>query len=374
MRRPRLFSISRRSAPGAAPGTLIPPTDSAQPVIDVFAFTKDECAEFDDVDPEDLRDLRARAGVKWVNVSGLGDTASITRIAQTFSLHQLAMEDVLNLHQRPKVEEFEDHLFIIVRMVAREGTGDTEQVSIFLGEDFILSIQEKFGDCFDPVRARIRDRSSRLRTHSADYLAYALIDSVVDGYFPLLEALGERLEQLEEAIVRNPRQDSVSSLHDLKRRLISLRRAVWPSRDLLSALSRDEHDLLQPNTRMYLRDCYDHTVQLMDLIETYRETASGLMDVYISSVSARLGEVMKVLTIIATIFIPLSFIAALYGMNFDRSSSPWNMPELGWRLGYPFALALMALCAGGMVVYFWRSGWLGDGSRVDADREERAEK
>jgi magnesium transporter len=371
MRRPRLFSIHRRSEPGAAPGTLIPPADAPHPRIDVFRFSAQECEEIEDFDPQDLRELRGRAGVKWVNVSGLGDTKSISAVAEVFGLHQLAVEDVFNLHQRPKIEEFDDHLFIIVRMVDQSFSGDTEQVSIFLGEDFVVSVQEKLGDCFDPVRARIRDRSSRLRTHGADYLAYALIDSVIDHYFPFLEVLGDRLELIEDVVVANPRRQSVSALHDLKRQLLSLRHAVWPSRELLSALSRQRHNLMSPSTLVYLRDCYDHTVQLMDLIETYREIASGLMDVYMSSVSARLGEVMKVLTVIATIFMPLSFIASLYGMNFDRSVSPWNMPELGWPLGYPLALALMLICVVVMLAYFRINGWLGskDQSERDDDRE-----
>ena len=368
MRRPRLFSIRRRSRPGAAPGTLIAPLDAAEPVIDVIAFEKTECIEHYDVDPERLRGLRKRDGVTWVNVSGLGDTATLGAVADVFGLHRLALEDVLNVHQRPKVEQFADHLFIIVRMAALTGNGDSEQVALFLGKDFVVSIQERVGDCFDPIRARVRDEASRLRHQGADYLAYALIDGVIDDYFPVLESLGEQLEDLEEAVVSNPRRENVSMLHDVKRQLLSLRRAVWPSRELLGTLTREQHELLSAETRLYLRDCYDHTVQLMDLVETYREIASGLMDVYISSVSARLGEVMKVLTIIATIFMPLSFIASLYGMNFDRSVSVWNMPELGWRLGYPFSLALMAASVAGMIVYFRRSGWLGSRDRSDADR------
>jgi magnesium transporter len=371
MHRSRLFSIRRRSRPGAAPGTLIAPPDAARPVIDVMAFDRDDCHEYHDVDPEQLPGLGVEQGVIWVNVSGLGDAEPLSRIADTFGLHRLAMEDVLNLHQRPKVEEFEDHLFIIVRMADPAQSGDTEQVSLFLGRNFVVSVQEKPGDCFDPVRARVRDKTSRLRGQRADYLAYALMDSVIDGYFPELEALGEHLEDLEDSVVSNPQPESVTLLHDVKRQLLSLRRAVWPSRELLGTLSREEHDLFQPDTRPYLRDCYDHTVQLMDLIETYREIASGLIDVYISSVSARLGEIMKVLTIIATIFMPLGFIASLYGMNFDRAVSPWNMPELGWRLGYPFALALMGVCAGAMIGYFWRVGWLGSRSSISADRTEK---
>lgn len=363
MARPRIFSIRRRSAPGAAPGTLISPVEAGTPRIDVFAFGKEGCVEHSDVDLETVQLIRTKHDVAWINVTGLGDTGLLSEIAGAFGVHQLALEDVLNVHQRPKIEEFEKLVFIVVQMVADSVSTDTEQVSIFLGEGFVLSFQEQPGDCFDLVRARIRNDASRLRSRGADYLAYALIDAVTDGYFPVLERLGEDLENLEDAIVSDPRPESARMLHDLKRQFLSLRRAVWPHRELLSTLTRDEHGLLQRETRLYLRDCYDHAVQLMDLLETYREIASGLMDVYASSVNVKLSEIMKVLTVIATVFMPLGFIASLYGMNFDRRVSAWNMPELGWRFGYPFALILMVACAAGMIGYFWRSGWLGDGAR-----------
>jgi magnesium transporter len=240
---------------------------------------------------------------------------------------------------------------------------------VFLGEGFVLSIQERPGDCLDPVRARAMSSTSRLRNHGADYLAYAIIDAVVDGFFPVLEQLGEEIEQLEDSIVTDPRPEFVEELHAIKRRLLGLRRAVWPLRELLGTLTRAEHKLLESDTQLYLRDCYDHSVQLMDLLETYRETASSLMDVYMSSVSTKLNETMKVLTIIATLFIPLSFIASLYGMNFDGGVSPWNMPELKWRFGYPLALGLMAACAITMLAYFWRNGWIGNWKRDGRKRE-----
>jgi magnesium transporter len=370
MARPKLFSIQRRSEPGAAPGTLIAPPDAAEPSIDVLLYTTDECVQHQDVSVDRLRAIHAQPGVAWVNVTGLGNAAVIEEIAAIFGLHQLALEDVLNLHQRPKVEEFEDHLFIVVRMVLEHAPSETEQLSLFLGRDFVISVQEHPGDCLDPVRKRVQTGSSRLRSAGADYLAYAIVDAVVDGYFPVLEELGEALERLEDAVVREPRPDSVEALHDMKRQLLQLRRAVWPYRELLSTLAREEHMLLDRDTRLYLRDCYDHAVQLMDLLETYREIASGLVDVYMSSVSAKLNETMKVLTIIATLFIPLGFIASLYGMNFDPRVSAWNMPELGWRFGYPFALGLMFACAGVLLVYFRRSGWIGGRNR-DEERDNR---
>lgn len=363
MHRPSLFSIQRRSEPGAAPGTLIAPNEAEASVIDVFSFDRQTCFEEKNVGIDAVHASQTRSEITWVNITGLRDTDLIVQVADIFGLHRLALEDVLNVHQRPKVEEFEDHLFIVVRMIAEPGSTDTEQVSIFLGTNFVISIQETSGDCFDPVRARIRRSTGRLRSSGADYLAYALIDATIDGYFPVLESLGEELEQLEDSIVASPQPALVGELHSLKRLFLSLRRAIWPHREMLSTLSREEHVLLDRETIPYLRDCYDHTIQLMDIVETYREIASGLMDVHISSVSARLNEIMKVLTIIATLFMPLGFIASLYGMNFDRSVSVWNMPELGWRLGYPFALMLMGGCAAVLIIYFWRSGWLGAGDR-----------
>ena len=363
MRKPSAFSIRRRSEPGAAPGTLIASSEAEAPVIDVISFDSGRFVEYKNAAIDTIKAMRAQGDNTWVNLTGLGDTDLIVQIAEIFGLHVLALEDVLNVHQRPKLEEFEDHLFIVVRMIAAPESTETEQVSIFLGKDFVISIQERAGDCFDPVRARIRKPKGRIRNSGADYLAYALIDATIDGYFPILESLGEKLEDLEDAIVANPQPTLVGALHDMKRLFLSLRRAIWPHRDLLSTLAREEHPLLDRETRLYLRDCYDHTIQLMDIVETYREIASGLMDVHISSVSARLNEIMKVLTIIATVFMPLGFIASLYGMNFDRGVSGWNMPELGWRLGYPFALTLMGGCAAGLLIYFWRNGWLSNRDR-----------
>jgi magnesium transporter len=372
MKRPRLFSINRRSKPGAAPGTLIAPPNASPPIIDVLGYTGDSLVEREDISVDALKKFSARPRVTWVNVTGLGDTGRIEEIADIFGLHDLALEDVLNLHQRPKLEEYEDHLFIMVRMATRPGSTETEQVAIFLGANFVLTIQEKSGDCFDPVRARARNANSRLRARGADYLAYALIDAVIDGYFPVLEHLGEELERLEDKIVGDGGSGTIRTLHDMKRQFLSLRRAIWPYRELLSALSREDYGLIRKETRPYFRDCYDHVVQLMDLLETYREIASGLVDVYLSASSARLGEITTVLTVIATIFIPLSFIASVYGMNFDRGS-PWNMPELGWRFGYVFALALMAASAAAMVAYFWVNGWLGGGEK-SADENRRKPK
>ena len=229
-----------------------------------------------------------------------------------------------------------------------------------LGEGWVLTFQERAGDCFEPVRERLRHGKGRIRQTGADYLAYALLDAAIDGYFPLLETMGEAIETLEDSVVTDPDRRQVEQLHHIKRDLLVLRRAIWPLRELLGALLRDETSVITPATRPYLRDTYDHTVQLMDIVETYREIASGLLDVYLSSQSARLNEVMKVLTIIATIFMPMSFVASLYGMNFD-TTHPFNMPELSWPFGYAFALFIMATIATGLLWWFKRKGWLGDG-------------
>ena len=367
MARSKLFSIRRQSKPGAPPGTLISPLKASQPVLDCLAYSEAGFVEESATDVATARKLRSEYPVTWVNLTGLADTSALVRVAELFGLHQLALEDVLNVHQRPKVEEFDEHLFIVVRMIANADTGETEQVSIFLGKDYVLSVQERSGDCFDAVRERIRKGKGLIRGRGPDYLCYTLIDAVVDAYFPVLERVGERIESLENEVIRRAEPSSIESVHDMKRTLLALRRTVWPHREMLNAMTRAEHDLLRRDSQVYLRDCYDHTIQLMDILESYRETASALVDVYISSVSAKLNEIMKVLTIIATVFMPLGFIASLYGMNFDRTASAWNMPELGWRFGYLFSLGLMGACVAFLLYYFRRRGWVARSRRGDPD-------
>ena len=361
MKHPRLFPIRRQSSPGDAPGTVIAPRESAAPVIDIVAYGPAGYTEKFGAATDDLALLRQEHAITWVNVAGLGDADLILRIGAAFGLHRLALEDVMNLHQRPKAEEFDDHIFVVTRMSTPDARGATEQVSLFVGADFVLSFQEITGDCFDPVRRRIRQDKGRVRQAGSDYLCYALLDAVIDGYFPVLEAYGERIEALEAGVLLKPEPGNVQALHDIKRELLTLRRSIWPHRDMLNTLIRDENPLIHSETLVYLRDVYDHTVQLMDIVETYREIASGLVDVYISSISVRLNETMKVLTVIATIFMPLGFVASLYGMNFDRSVSAWNMPELGWRFGYPLSLLLMAGITAALLLYFRAKGWLGSG-------------
>jgi magnesium transporter len=267
------------------------------------------------------------------------------------------MEDVLNVTQRPKVDEYDGNHYVVARMPVTEEHLATEQLSIFLGKDFVVTFQEQPGDCLDGIRARIRSGRPRLRKGGPDYLLYTILDAVVDAYFPLLESVGQMLEDLEKDILERTEQRQIEELHALKRDLVTLRRYLTPLRDLNAHLVRPDIDLLEEKTQLYMRDCYDHSVSALSMVESYRDIASGLMELYLSMVSHRMNEVMKVLTVIATLFIPLSFIAGLYGMNFDPQVSPWNMPELGWRWGYPAVLALMAACAGGMLLYFRQKGW-----------------
>ena len=350
--------VSKRASPGASPGTLIADPNAVETRISAICYSADKIDEVHDCQATDLAELRGKAPVVWIDVAGLADVAAIEVVGDAFGLHRLALEDVINVHQRPKAEAYEDHVFIVFQMLFHAQIAHCEQVSMFIGDNYVLTFQERPGDCFGPVRDRLQRNKGRIRQLGADYLGYALIDAAIDSYFPILETLGEEIEALEDEVVANPKPIFVDQLHRIKRELLALRRAVWPTREMLNTLIRDELPQISDTTRPYLRDCYDHAIQLMDIVETYREIASSLLDVYLSSLSARMNEVMKVLTIIATIFIPLGFIASLYGMNFDRSS-PFNMPELGWRFGYPFALVVMAAVLAGLVWFFRRRGWIG---------------
>ncbi|MGE5175618.1 MAG: magnesium/cobalt transporter CorA [Hyphomicrobiales bacterium] len=367
----RRLHRGRRPPPGTPPGTLIADPESPPPVLTVFAYGPDVLIERENVSVEEIASFDGKAPVLWINVDGLGDVSVIERLGQRFGLHPLALEDVVNVHQRSKVESYPGNLYIVARMISLEARIGSEQLSLFLGDGFLLSFQERRGDCFAPVRERIRQGRPRLRTGGAGYLAYALLDAVVDRYFPVLEEFGERLERLEGELVESPTRAAMRRVHAVKRDLLTLRRSLWPLRETVQALLREETGYFQAETRPYLQDCYDHAVQVIDVLETYRELGSGLLDVYLSSVSNRMNEIMRVLTMFASIFIPLSFIAGLYGMNFNSERSPWNMPELNWPLGYPFALALMALVAGGLLLFFRARGWIGAARERDGEGDGR---
>ncbi len=299
------------------------------------------------------------ATVRWINVDGLSDPQAIGRLAEKYHLHPLAIEDLLHVTHRPKVEPYEDdgelqaRLFIIARMLElADGHLRSEQISIFLGRRTVLTFQESRGDVWDGIRQRARTPGSRLRANDASFLVHSLLDAIVDHCFPILELYGDRLEDAEVEVLQRPTPAAIQDIHTLKRELLLLRRAVWPMREVISALQREPHACMSDATRTYMRDVYDHTVQIIDIVETYREMATGLTETYMSAMSQRLNEVMKVLTIIGTIFIPLTFLAGVYGMNFKY------FPEIGWVWGYPVFWGICVVTALGMVAWFWKRRWL----------------
>jgi magnesium transporter len=321
--------------------------------VRLVAYGPEQFTELEVKDLHAIRDRLDRFPVTWVNVDGLGDASAIEKLGEIFGLHHLALEDVVNTPQRPKVDPYPDHRFVVVQMPQPGDRLDLEQLSLFLGPKFLLTFQERAGgDCLNPVRERLRQGRARIRSGGPDYLAYAVLDAVVDAYFPLLEELGDQLEVLETKIIDRPDRDAIAKLHQVKRDLLAFRRAIWPLREVIGTLSREETPLIAESTRLYLRDCQDHTIQLVEVIETLRDTSSGLIDLYLSSVSNRLNEVMKFLTIVGTIFMPLTFIAGVYGMNFQF------MPEIPHPYGYPAVLVLMALIGAMMLLYFRRKKWI----------------
>jgi magnesium transporter len=356
-RRQRLFSKRKVTHAPASPGTLVAPEGAMPPAVSVMAYDAERLVERELASSDDLASLSAEFPMLWIDVTGLGDAEVLKQLGDFFGLHALALEDVLNTHHRPKVEDYDQVIFIVLRMATiDEGRLDMAQVSLFLGEHFVITCQERPCECLEPVRRRIRDRVRRERFVQPDYLTYAVIDAIIDGYFPVLEHFDERLNALEDQIVENPERDLVTATHDLKREFHVLRHGIWPLREALRRLS-DQSPRIHEETKPFLRDCYDHVVQIVEILETFTERTAALTDLYLSSLSFKMNETMKVLTVIATIFIPLSFIASVYGMNFDRRS-PFNMPELGWYFGYPLALGLMVVVAVGLVIYFIRRGWV----------------
>lgn len=368
-RRFEVRRFKRRTAPGSAPGMVVPDPAAPSPVIRVIAYGPEGMVEQTIASLKEADPLFERFPVVWINVDGLGDAEVIKSFGERFGLHPLALEDVVNTHQRPKAEPYDSTLFLVAREMTLARTGgderlETDQFSIFLGDRFVLSFQEKAGDCFDPVRARIRDASGRFRQQAADYLVYALLDAVVDSYFPIVEQLGERLEEVEERILCEPCQRDVARLHSIKRNLFQMRRAAWPLREALNSMIRDGHSLIREETRTFLRDCSDHTFQIIDLIETDREVCTDLRDIYLSAVSNRMNQIMKLLTIISTIFIPLTFLAGVYGMNFHTEAGRWSMPELLWEYGYLAFWIVSLLIALGLLGLFAWLGWMGKAEKA----------
>jgi magnesium transporter len=368
-----LFS-KRVVPPGAAPGTLVINKQSPRPHIRVMDYNAGHYAETVIEKPEDVIPYLTDGidSISWIDVHGLGDEMILRNLGGIFDLHPLALEDVVHVgQQRPKTDEYDNHQFVIARMVEIGPSGEleTEQLSIFLGTTFLLTFQEFPGDPYDPIRERLRKGRGMLRKMGPDYLMYSLLDATIDHYFPVMEHFSVQLESLEDAVILDPKPDTLRRIHRVKSELLAIRRCIWPQRDLINALIRDESSLIKPETRIHLRDCYDHAVQVMDMVETYRELASGLLDVYMSTMANKTNAVMKVLTIVSTIFIPLTFIAGVYGMNFELNASPWNMPELTWYYGYPLVMAVMFVIALGMLAAFRWAGWIGRGEEDEEGTE-----
>lgn len=342
---------------GLPPGTPVfvgeQKTESVK--ITVIDYDQDLIQTHEVTRVEECFPYKEQPSISWINVDGIHEAAIIEKLGIHYGLHPLIIEDILNAHQRSKVDIFEDYILIVLKMHSYNEEAEeinTEQVSLILGENFILTFQEQEGDVFDPIRARLKKDKGRLRKTGADYLAYALIDAIIDSYFEILEHLDEKIEFIEDELVSNPRPELLAKIHSLKRELILFRKSAWPLRNMISELERYETPLIKNSTAIYLRDLYDHTIQVIETIEVFREMVSGILDVYLSSVSNKMNEVMKFLTIIGTIFIPLTFIAGVYGMNFEV------MPELKWQWGY-FAVLLIMLGIGlALLYYFKRKHWL----------------
>jgi magnesium transporter len=355
----RKFRTKRRPPPGSAPGTLVGEPGLPPTTIRVIAYGSEGLEEHAVPRVEELQAILGRQPVTWIDIDGLGDAETVRKIGEIFHLHPLAQEDILNTYQRAKVEPYGEHLFVVLRMFSMiAGALQAEQFSLFFGPGVLISFQQVPGDCLDPVRERLR-RGGSIRDRGADFLAYALLDTIIDAYFPVIEDCGTRLEEVELEVLSRPGPHVVRRIHEIRSDLLVLRRAVWPLRDAVNALVRDPHPVIRDETRVFLRDCYDHTVQIMDLVETFRELAAGLTDIYLSSLGQKTNETMRLLTVISTVFIPLTFLAGLWGMNFDPGSSPLNMPELRWRWGYPLALLIMFGLGLVMLVMFRKRGWLG---------------
>jgi len=316
-------------------------------------YGPDHFEEFEIQDVGELEQYRDSETVSWIDIQGLGDLAVLQRVGEMFSIHPLALEAAVNAPVRPRSEIHESHHMIVARMVRLEEEAEIrrEQITLLIGERYLITIQERYGDVFDPVRRRVR-AGPRFRRYGPDYLAYALLDAVIDGYYPVLEALAERLEELEQRILLSPAQDAVAEVYQTRRELLGIRRAVYPQREAVASLMRDESPFVSEEVQVHLRDCYEHAIQISDVIETYREITGGLVELNMSSLSNRMNHVMQVLTLMASIFIPLTLIAGIYGMNFE------HMPELHLRWGYPVALLAMAGVGFGMVLYFRHRGWI----------------
>jgi len=357
----------RRVPPGAPPDAMLIPQDAPRPRLQWISFDSQGCSRREVSDPVELHAVLGDGRVDWINVVGFGDEALLRRLGEVLGIHALAMADVVNAPQRPKVDAYGDRHLIILRMARLEEQGiDLQQVSLVLGPGWVVSFEEHEGDVFGPVRERIASDASLLRRSGADFLAYALVDAVVDGFFPVLDRISDSLEELEEFAIGHPEPETLARIHSLRRLLLLLERVQRQQRDAVMLLTRNEHNAFGAEVRPYLLDLQDHAIHVLDSLESFREISVGLMDIYLSSVGIRANDVMKTLTIMASVFIPLSFLAGVYGMNFEY------MPELGWRWGYPVLWVVMLGVAFGLLAWFRRRGWLGsDAPEPGADAERR---
>jgi len=362
----------KRAAVGAKPGTVIIQPDAVPTTVRIMAYDNDRVVEQGLDDPKQLRDLLGKWPVLWVDVVGLGSEETLRALAEIFHIHPLALEDIVHTNQRAKVDPYDENLFIVMRIADTSHEQVCEQFSLVLGKNYLVTFQERPGDSFDLIRAGIRIKESAARQGvRPDYLAYRLIDASIDAYFPILESIGDQLDDLDDPTAIARTDTGFAKLHCVRRELLLLRRAIWPIRDAISELRSEVTPFITDSTRVYLRDCYDHSVQLIDLMESYRDIAGDVRDYYLSSISNRMNEIMKTLTLIATIFLPITFLAGVWGMNFDPDSSPYNMPELRWLYGYPMAWGSMLLVAASMIWYFKRKGWLRGTFKEDAAMADR---
>jgi magnesium transporter len=342
---------------GLPPGTLVHIGERKLEKVRITVIDYDENS-FQEKQVEKIEDcfeFKKTPTVSWINIDGLHDVEIIEKIGKHYDFHPLVLEDILHTGQRPKFEDLESYIFIVLMMLRFDDESQTvisEQVSLVLGPGYVISFQENIGDVFEQIRDRIRNAKGKIRKMGSDYLMYVLLDSIVDGYFLIMEKLGEKIESMEEELVSSPSEKTLRQIHNMKREMVHLRKSVWPLRELISGVERSESDLIRETTGAYLRDVYDHTIQVIDTVESFRDMVSGMLDIYLSSISNRMNAVMKVLTIIATIFIPLTFVAGIYGMNFE------NMPELKWRYGYLGVWIIMVTITGGMLFYFKKKKWL----------------
>ena len=353
---PRFFH-RRSKKVGLAPGTLeyiggeqLPPVK-----VKVMDYGPTHLDEKTIAAIEEWAKYRGGASVSWINIDGVHDVELLRKLGASLDLHPLVLEDIVNTHQRPKFEDYENYIFIVLRMLRHDESRDevmSEQISVILGDHYVISVQETEGDVFDPVRKRIRDGKGRIRKMGPDYLAYALLDAVIDHYFVILENYGDKIETLEEALVGDPTPELLRKIHHFKREMILLRKSVWPLREVVGGLERSESPLIKKSVVIFLRDVYDHTIQVIDAVESFRDMISGMQDLYLSSISNRMNEVMKVLTIIATIFVPLTFVAGIYGMNFEF------MPELKWKWSYAFFWGVIMGMGGLMLRFFHKKRWI----------------